>query len=233
MFKIFKSTFFFTSLKNLLKKIYIRYFYTLDISKININILFYPKSTKSEIYRDTLFNLIKKKYNFKIKKVLDFGCGLGTNVNFLFENFRNIDYYAFDKDNVSIEYLNCLNNLIYKKKINYINKDQVFKTKENFFDLIILDAVAMYFSKKEIFQYFNILSRISSKCILVHDLNHFSDEILIKKEGRYITNYTKLFQKIDKNLKLTIEKSEKPGSPWNKYGYKILIEKYQTMLGRK
>jgi hypothetical protein len=42
-----------------------------------------------------------------------------------------------------------------------------------------------------------------------------------------------LFQKIDKNLKLTIEKSEKPGSPWNKYGYKILIEKYQSMLGRK
>jgi hypothetical protein len=56
----------------------------------------------------------------------------------LFENFKNIDYYAYDKDNVSIEYLNSLNNLIYKKKINYINKNQVFETKENFFDLIIL-----------------------------------------------------------------------------------------------
>ena len=184
------------------------------------------------MYRDTLFDLIKNKYNFKIKKVLDFGCGLGTNINFLFENFKNIDYYACDKDHISINYLNCLNNLIYKKKIHHINTNQVFNIKENFFDLILLDAVVMYFSKKEVFQYFETLSRITSKCILVHDLNHFGEEIIIKEEGRNVTNFTKLFQKIDKNLKLTFEKSKKPGSPWNKFGYKILIEKYHLISPR-
>jgi cyclopropane fatty-acyl-phospholipid synthase-like methyltransferase len=177
-----------------------------------------------------LFDIVKKKYNYKIKRVLDFGCGIGSNIPFIFKNFKNIEYYAYDNNSSIVESLNRANNIIYKKKIHYLNKNEIFKINENFFDLIIVDACAMYFSKKEIFKYFNLFNKITSKSILIHDLNHFNEKIIIKKmEGKNIINYNNFFKKINPDLKLTFQKSHKPGYPWHQFGYIILIEKYKPL----
>jgi len=227
MYKILKNFFLFLKIE-ILFPFYQKYFYIFDISKISIDSLFFPKTVKSEIYRDSLFNIVKKKYNNKIKRVLDFGCGIGINIPFIFKNFRNIEYYVYDNNSLIIENLNRANNLIYKKKIHYLNKNEVFKINENFFDLIVLDACVMYFSKKEIFEYFNFFNTITSKCILIHDLNHFNEKVIIKKDqGKNIINYNKIFKKINPGLKLTFQKSKRTKYPWDQFGYIILIEKYK------
>lgn len=92
-----------------------------------------------------LDNYIKKS---KKLKVLDYGCGEGSNINFLSKNF-NYDVYGVDISHPSIK--TCHKKKLSKKKFKVINfdvseNDKFFNTK---FDLIISIQVLYYLNNED------------------------------------------------------------------------------------
>lgn len=83
-------------------------------------------------YHTKKCEILKRELGYNPKKILDFGCGVGTMLELLTKNFKSSSFYAYDESKKSMLYIkknfpkiNCLNNL---------------KTNEKF-DLIFLSAV--------------------------------------------------------------------------------------------
>ena len=83
-------------------------------------------------YHSSKAKIAKRELNYSPNKILDFGCGVGSILKFLKENFPDSKFYAYDQSKKSLKILkskfpdvNCIYNL------NTIEK----------FDLIILSNV--------------------------------------------------------------------------------------------
>ena len=49
--------------------------------------------------------ILKKELNFQPKKILDFGCGVGTMLKLLIEKFEGSSFYAYDESKKSMDYI--------------------------------------------------------------------------------------------------------------------------------
>ncbi|MCM8788149.1 MAG: methyltransferase domain-containing protein [Candidatus Omnitrophica bacterium] len=122
-------------IKNQLKK----YFY----DSINEN---WPKILNKKEFKkrfDLIFNSLLKNYDFKNKKVLDAGCGLGLITNELIK--RKSDVYGIDISKKSVEYLK---NKFNSEKFMFSSVAKL-PFKNDFFDLVIFTEVLEHIEKKD------------------------------------------------------------------------------------
>jgi len=71
--------------------------------------------------------IAKRELSLNPKKILDFGCGVGSMLKFLKEDFRKSKFYAYDESSKSLEQLkknypdvNCLSNLDTNERFDLI-----------------------------------------------------------------------------------------------------------------
>ena len=83
-------------------------------------------------YHSGKAKIAKRELAFDPNKILDFGCGIGSMLKFLKENFKNSEFYAFDESLKSLEHI----------KLNYPDVNCLYdlNTIEKF-DLVILSNV--------------------------------------------------------------------------------------------
>ena len=83
-------------------------------------------------YHSGKAKIAKRELTFNPDKILDFGCGIGSMLKFLKENFNYSKFYAYDESSKSLEHV--------KKKYSDVNCMYNLNTIEKF-DLIILSNV--------------------------------------------------------------------------------------------
>ena len=83
-------------------------------------------------YHSGKAKIAKRELTFYPDKILDFGCGIGSMLKFLKENFNYSKFYAYDESSKSLEHV--------KKKYPDVNCMYNLNTIEKF-DLIILSNV--------------------------------------------------------------------------------------------
>ena len=83
-------------------------------------------------YHSGKAKIAKRELTFNPDKILDFGCGIGSMLKFLKENFNYSKFYAYDESSKSLEHV--------KKKYPDVNCMYNLNTIEKF-DLIILSNV--------------------------------------------------------------------------------------------
>ena len=78
-------------------------------------------------YHSGKAKIAKRELACNPKKILDFGCGIGSMLKFLKENFNQSKFYAYDESLKSLEYVklkfpdvNCINSLNTIEKFNLI-----------------------------------------------------------------------------------------------------------------
>ena len=96
------------------------------------NNLSYYHIKKSEI--------LKRELNFHPKKILDFGCGVGTMLNLLIKKFQGSNFYAYDESQKSMDLI--------KKNFPNVNCMYDLNTDEKF-DLIFLSNVIHHVKSSE------------------------------------------------------------------------------------
>tara|TARA_Y100001970_G_scaffold27317_1_gene33291 strand:+ start:4487 stop:5173 length:687 start_codon:yes stop_codon:yes gene_type:complete len=91
-------------------------------------------------YHSGKAKIAKRELAFDPNKILDFGCGIGSMLKFLKENFKNSEFYAFDESLKSLEHI----------KLNYPDVNCLYdlNTIEKF-DLIILSNVIHHVKSSE------------------------------------------------------------------------------------
>ena len=91
-------------------------------------------------YHSGKAKIAKRELAFDPNKILDFGCGIGSMLKFLKENFKNSEFYAFDESLKSLEHI----------KLNYPDVNCLYdlNTIEKF-DLVILSNVIHHVKSSE------------------------------------------------------------------------------------
>ncbi len=91
-------------------------------------------------YHSGKAKIAKRELASDPNKILDFGCGIGSMLKFLKENFKNSEFYAFDESLKSLEHI----------KLNYPDVNCLYdlNTIEKF-DLIILSNVIHHVKSSE------------------------------------------------------------------------------------
>ena len=103
-------------------------------------------------------------------KILDLGCGNGSNLQFLMTKSKDI--YAFDYSEKAIDFL--------KKKYN-VNATvsdirNVMPYNDSFFNIVISDLSLHYFSEEETYKILNEINRImKAQSILIARVNSIND----------------------------------------------------------
>jgi len=78
-------------------------------------------------YQSAKAQIAKRELTFKPNKILDLGCGIGSILKFLKENFNDSKFYAYDESVKSLEYVKtkypdviCINSLNIPEKFDLI-----------------------------------------------------------------------------------------------------------------
>lgn len=120
-------------------------------------------------YKNTAYlykaQLIKKILKNEPKSILDFGCGIGLNIPYLHEYFRNTKLYGCDVSPESIEIAKKKYSYCNFNVINNINDLQIYKN----IDCILISTVLHHIPQKEhkywIDELYNILTCCENKTI--------------------------------------------------------------------
>lgn len=193
-----------------------------QIDSIELNQLIDVKNS-SEKYRFKIFeNLaIDKK---KIKSILDFGSGFGLDFQVMANNFPNCTIYSYDIDKNSQIYAKRINEIIYKKKVIFLDYNQLSAMLiRKSFDLIFCNLSLIYLNEKHLKQIISKFIKSKPKLILVHELSSHQEEnytrSIFNKNNQfyYLHNFKKIFKSL--NVKFTLVKSPKSGFPHTSFGY--------------
>jgi SAM-dependent methyltransferase len=127
---------------------------------------------------------ILKKYSCNKQIILDYGCGVGINLDML-SKFGKVFYY--DKSKLAINYINKK----YSKKNKFININKLHKFKKKF-DLIVATDVIEHIKndKKEIIKISDLLKKDGHILITVpaFQILYSSKDISLKHYRRYSKN---------------------------------------------
>ena len=117
-------------------------------------------------YHSAKAKIAKNELDYTPKKILDFGCGIGLMINFLIQNFKDSDFFAYDDSEKSLEYVKAK-----YPKVNCISKLDV---KEEF-DLIFVSNVIHHVKSSERNSLFE----------KIHDLLAVDGHLLIYEHNPY------------------------------------------------
>ena len=175
-------------------------------------------SKKSQYLRfDQLIKVIKEKRNFSI---LDYGCGYGAFLNFLYKKFKQFNFYGYDISSAMIDSARINNDLSHSswisefdklEKADYVTSSGVFNVK--------LDINSKEWLKYIIqtIQCFNHLSRLGFSFNLLssyHD-KKFSSSKLFYGDPSYFFDFCK--NNFSKNVSLLHD--------YNLYEFTIIVRK--------
>lgn len=122
--------------------------------------------------RKLILSAILKKYINKKKLILDYGCGVGTNLGML-SKFGKVSYY--DKSRFTINYVKKN----YSNRNFFLNINKLYKYKKKF-DLIVATDVIEHIKndKKEVIKISRLLKK---KLLYSNNCSCFSKSLFIKR----------------------------------------------------
>lgn len=191
------------------------------LSTINLNFYINLKNQSSEKYRLDLFS--KARFNFnKINTVLDFGSGLGIDIGGLTASNKDIQLYLHDINRVSLLYAKRANEILFKKKVYYLNKTQMDSMlSKKKFDLIFTNLSLIYLNSKQLIKILQKFISSKPKYILMHELSKPYNIKASFTHDYYLHDFEQIFKSLRVNYE--IDKSSKPGYPHSVYGKIIKV----------
>lgn len=178
--------------------------------------------TQSSPHRHHVINLILN--NKKIKKILELGCGDGTNLRIISKKKKFLDLYGVDINSHNIKNGFKINRKL-NLKINFyrgnIKKLKMFE--DNKFDIVFSDAVLLYIDSKNIKKTIEEAIRVARKKLYFFEMDTKGETFY---NDKWIHNFTKVLNKIPKIYCFNIHKiSDDREGDWQKYGKIIEILK--------
>ena len=117
-------------------------------------------------YHSAKAKIAKNELDYTPKKILDFGCGIGLMINFLIQNFKGSDFFAYDDSEKSLEYVKAK-----YPKVNCVSRLDINEE----FDLIFVSNVIHHVKSSERNSLFK----------KIHDLLAVDGHLLIYEHNPY------------------------------------------------
>lgn len=194
---------------------------SITVSQVNLNFYINLPILLTEKYRLNLFDKIKFDFK-KINTVLDFGAGLGVDIGILTTLNKSMDLYLYDIDQNALLYAKRSNEIIFKKKVHYLDRAQMnFMLSKNKFDLIYTNGSLIYLTPNKIVEILKKFIASKPKLIVMHELSKSYNLKEPSKHDYYLHDFEKILKSL--KTKYVIYKSSKPGFPHSVYGKIIVI----------
>lgn len=159
------------------------------------------------------------------RNLLEVGCGYGANLAVIAMAAPQLQITGLDinASAVAEARLNCKKHKLANVSIKTHDLEKPIPFDDGSFDVVLADAVMMFFSQKRLLPLLTEIVRLSNGTIIIHDFDNPEIDRSFYNEGRWIHNYEKCMRAIDPHVKIERHKTVFSGGLWSKHGMFLIF----------
>lgn len=154
------------------------------------------------------------------RNLLEVGCGYGANLSVIAMAEPSLQMTGLDINSRALAKArqNCAKHKIRTVLFKTHDLENSIPFGDQSFDIVLADALLMFFSQKRLITVLTDMVRVSRNIIIIHDFDNKEIDASIYDEGRWIHNYEKHMRKIDPHVKIERHETAFSGGLWSIHG---------------